>query len=80
VEVLVFREDFCPYEVSTSLVALQVAREFGDRVDLKEVAATVENLRTYGTVGGIWINGRRVPGGVPEEAIRRAIVDALEGA
>lgn len=79
VEVLVFTGGFCPYEVSAGLLALQVAREFGNRVLLKDVAATVENLRAYGAAGGIWINGRQIAGAAPEDAIRRAIIDALEG-
>jgi predicted GNAT family acetyltransferase len=80
IEVIVFTGGFCPYEASTSLLTLQVAREFGDQVILKEVATTIENLRAYGVVGGVFINGRRtLPGGASEEAIRQAIHDALEG-
>jgi len=77
-EVMVFTGGLCPYEISTSLSALHVAREFGDRVVVKEVTATVENLHTYGVISGVFINGRRIlPGGVPEEAIRLAIHDEL---
>jgi len=77
-EVIVFTGGLCPYEISTSLSALHVAREFGDRVVVKEVTATIENLHTYGVISGVFINGRRVlPGGAPEEAIRRAIHDEL---
>jgi predicted GNAT family acetyltransferase len=80
IELIVFTGGFCPYEASTSLSALQVAREFGDRLILKEVAVTVENLRAYGVISGVFINGRRtLPGGASEEAIRQAIHDALEG-
>ena len=80
IEVIVFTGGFCPYEASTSLLTLQVAREFGDRVILKEIAVTIENLCAYGVVGGVFINGRRtLPGGASEEAIRQAIHDALEG-
>ena len=80
VEVLVFTGGLCPYEAVTSLQALQVAREFGQRVILKEIPATREALHEYGTVDGVWINGRRViGGGLPEEAIRLAIAEALEG-
>lgn len=79
VEVIVFTGDLCPYEATTSLLAVDVAREFGQRVNLKEIPATREALHTYGTAGGVWINGRRVPGGgLPEEAIRLAIREAVE--
>jgi GNAT superfamily N-acetyltransferase len=77
-EVIVFAGGLCPHEVSTSLSTLHVAHEFGDRVVVKEVAATVENLQTYGVISGVFINGRRtLPGGASEEAIRQAINDEL---
>lgn len=79
VEVLVFTGGLCPYEASTSLMAAEVAREFGQRVALKEVEASREALYEYGTAQGVWINGRRLPGGgLPEVAIRLAIREALE--
>jgi len=81
VEVLVFRGGFCPYEVSTALAALEVAREFGSSVHVRQVPLTAETVRAFGAAGGVWINGRRFPaGGAPEEAVRRAIGQALEGA
>jgi predicted GNAT family acetyltransferase len=80
IEIIVFTGGFCPYEASTSLLTLQVAREFGDRVVLREIAVTIENVRAYGAADGVFINGRRtLPGGASEEAIRQAIHDALEG-
>jgi len=80
VDVLVFRGGFCPYEVSTALLALQVAREFGSGVQVREVPLTAETVRAFGASGGVWINGRRFPaGGAPEEAVRRAIGQTLEG-
>jgi hypothetical protein len=80
VEVIVFAGGLCPYEAATSLVAAQVAQEFGQRVVLKEIPASREALYEYGTAMGVWVNGRRVPGGgLPEEAIRLAIREALEG-
>jgi GNAT superfamily N-acetyltransferase len=80
IEIVVFTGGFCPYEAATGLLTLQVAREFGDRVVLKEIPVTVENVRAYGAAGGVFINGRRtLPGGASEEAIRQAIHDALEG-
>jgi hypothetical protein len=64
----------------TALQALEVAREFGRRVMVKEIPASREALVRYGTVEGVWINGRRLSGGgLPEEAIRLAIGEALEG-
>jgi hypothetical protein len=81
VDVLVFRGGFCPYEVSTALAALEVAHEFGAGVRVREVPLTAETVRAFGTAGGVWINGRRfLVGGIPEEAVRRAIGQALEGA
>ena len=80
VEVLVFSGGLCPYEAATSLVAAQVAQEFGRRVVLKEIPASRQALYEYGTAKGVWVNGRRVPGGgLPEEAVRLAIREALEG-
>lgn len=79
VEVTVFTGGFCPYEVSTGILALQVAREFGKRVILKQVPVTVQNLRAYGTASGVFVNGQRLPAAAPEEAIRQAISEALEG-
>jgi hypothetical protein len=79
VEVIVFSGGFCPYEASTGILTLQVAREFGKRVILKEVQATVQNLRAYGTASGAFVNGQRLPAAAPEEAIRQAISEALGG-
>jgi predicted GNAT family acetyltransferase len=79
VEIIVFAGGTCAHEVATSSSALQVAREFGNRVVLKEIATTIENLRAYGAASGVYINGRRtLPGGASEEAIRQAIRDELE--
>jgi hypothetical protein len=79
VEVIVFTGGFCPYEVLTGTLALQVAREFGKRVILNEVPATTQTLRAYGTASGVLVNGQRLPAAAPEEAIRQAISEALEG-
>jgi GNAT superfamily N-acetyltransferase len=80
VEVLAFTGGLCPYEATTPLLAVQVAGEFGQRVAVKEIPASREALYEYGTAAGVWINGRRLPGGgLPEEAIRLAILEALEG-
>lgn len=79
VEVLAFSGGFCPCETATSLIALDVAREFGDRVALQEVPITAENVRAYGAARGVYVNGRAIPDdGVPEEAIRQAIREAVE--
>ncbi|MCL7455422.1 MAG: hypothetical protein M8467_20495, partial [Anaerolineae bacterium] len=80
VRVLVFSGGFCPCETATSLVAADVAREFGGRVVLEQVPISAESVRTYGVARGVYINGRPVPeDGVPEEAMRHAIRQALEG-
>lgn len=52
VEVLAFLGGFCPYEASTALLALQVAREFGPGVVVHEVPLSAESARAYGTAGG----------------------------
>jgi GNAT superfamily N-acetyltransferase len=79
VEILAFSGGFCPCETATSRAALDVAREFGDRVVLREVSITADNVRAYGVARGVYVNGRPIPDdGVPEEAIRQVIREALE--
>lgn len=81
IDVLVFRGGFCPYEVSTALMTLDVAREFGSGIQVREVPLTAEGVRAFGVTGGVWINGRRFAAdGAPEEAVRQAIGQALEEA
>jgi hypothetical protein len=81
VEVIVFTGGLCPYEAATSMLAVQVAAEFRQRVILREIPASRTALRQYGVAQGVWINGRRLAAaGLPEEAIRLAIREALEGA
>jgi GNAT superfamily N-acetyltransferase len=79
VEILAFSGGFCPCETATSMAALDVCREFGDRVVVRDVPITADSVRAYGVARGVYINGRPLPGdGLPEEAIRQAIREALE--
>jgi len=80
VEVIVFTGGFCPFEAATGQLAVDVAREFGRRVALTAVPASRRALDQYGVASGVYVNGTRMPGGEPEEAIRRAIREALERA
>jgi hypothetical protein len=56
-----------------------VAREFGDRVVVRQEPLTPETLERYGVAEGIFINGRqKLVGAVSEEAVRLAIVEEFE--
>jgi GNAT superfamily N-acetyltransferase len=77
VEILIFRGGMCPLESVTSLAALDVASEFGERVRIREVEPTRENVRALGVAGGTYVNCSRLPGGLSEPAVRRAILRAL---
>ena len=74
VEILVVRGYMCPYEISTLMALQRVAREFGERVALREVELSPETLREYGVSRGFFVNGKaKLSGAEPEEAIRDAI-------
>jgi hypothetical protein len=76
VEILIVSGYMCPYEVSSELLVREVAREFGDRVTLREAQLTPEILRDYGVAKGIFINGRqKLAGGETEEQVRQAIME-----
>jgi hypothetical protein len=78
VEVLILSGYLCPLDVSTQMLMLDVAREFGDRVVLRQELLTPETLRRYGVAHGIFINGRqKLTGATTEEAIRQAIVEEM---
>lgn len=78
VEILILTGYLCPFETSTQVLLLQVAREFGDRVIVREEPLTPETLQRYGVADGIFINGRqKLTGGATEEAIRAAIMEEL---
>jgi hypothetical protein len=78
VEILIISGYMCPYEVSTEVLLREVAREFGDRVTLREAPLTPEILREYGVAKGIFINGRqKLVGGETEEQVRQAILEAF---
>ena len=78
VEVLILSSYLCPLDVSTQMLMLDVAREFGDQVVLKQEQLTPESLKRYGVANGIFINGRqKLTGATTEEAIRQAIVEEL---
>ena len=78
VEVLVLAGYLCPFETAAQMAVLDVAREFGARVNLREEALSPETLRRYGVAYGIFINGRpKLSGATTEEAIRQAIAEEL---
>jgi GNAT superfamily N-acetyltransferase len=78
VEILVLSGYLCPFETSTQVLLLEVAREFGDRVIIQQEPLTLETLERYGVADGVFINGRRkLMGGVTEEAVRQAIIEEL---
>jgi len=78
IEVIAFSGGFCPFEAATSQLAISITREFGSNVKLTQVAASRRALEEYGVASGVYVNGMRMPGGEPEEAIRRAIAKELE--
>jgi hypothetical protein len=68
----------CPVDVATQLQLRQVAQEFGDQVILRDVSLGPATLAEFGSVAGVFINGRRaLLGGETEEAIRQAIQEAF---
>jgi len=76
VEILILSGYLCPFETSTHLLLLDVAREFGDRVRLRQESLTPNALERYGVAGGIFINGRRKLAGATSEAeIQQAILE-----
>jgi ribosomal protein S18 acetylase RimI-like enzyme len=79
VEILILTGYLCPFETSTQVLLMDVAQEFGDRVQVRQEPLTKETLQRYGVADGIFINGRqKLTGGVTEEAIRAAIIEELE--
>ena len=78
VEILVLSGYWCPVDVSTQILLLDVARELGDRVVVRQECLTPETLRRYGVANGIFINGRqKLVGAASEEAIRQAIAEEM---
>lgn len=80
VEIIIIHGYLCPFDTSTHVLLREVAQEFANQVQLREVHLTPETLRQYGVARGIFINGRRkLGGGETELAVRQAILEALEG-
>ncbi|MFH1568977.1 MAG: GNAT family N-acetyltransferase [Gemmatimonadota bacterium] len=78
VEILILNGCMCPYDVSSQVLVREVAREFGDQVIVLEPPVTGETLREYGTVQGLFINGRaKLTGAESEEQVRQAIQEEL---
>jgi hypothetical protein len=78
VQVLILSGYLCPLDVSTQILLLEVAREFGDQVTLHQELLTPETLRRYGVANGVFINGRqKLVGAATEEAIRQAILEEM---
>ncbi len=78
IEIVVVCGYLCPFELSTQLLVLEVAREFGDQVRLRQEPPTPESIRRYGVSCGIFINGQqKLSGGASEQAVRQAILEEL---
>lgn len=78
VEILVLSGYLCPVDVSTQILLLEIAREFGNQVVVRQEWLTPETLRHFGVAHGIFINGRqKLMGAQNEQAIRQAIVEAM---
>lgn len=78
VEILVLSGYLCPVDVSTQLLLLDVAREFGNQVVMRQEWLTPETLRRFGVANGVFINGRqKFFGAMTEPAIRQAIVEEM---
>jgi len=77
VEILVCGGGLCVFDTVTALATLEVAREFGERVILREIDPSRDDWRALGIASGTYINGSRLPGGLSERAVRSAILRAL---
>lgn len=78
VEILILSGYLCPFETSAQLMIKEIAREFGNRVIVREESLSPETLQRYGVADGIFINGQqKLSGGISEEMIRQAILEEL---
>jgi|YNPNPStandDraft_1061719.scaffolds.fasta_scaffold08694_1 GNAT superfamily N-acetyltransferase len=78
VEILILTGYLCPFETAAQLLLLDVAREFGDKVIVRQEPLTRATLERYGVASGIFINGRRkLTGAASEEEIRQAIREEM---
>ena len=55
VEILVLSGYLCPVDVSTQMLLLDIAREFGNQVVVRQEWLTPETLRRFGAARGIFI-------------------------
>jgi len=77
VEVTLFNNFFCPVGVYMYHLIRKVAQSFGDKVEIVEIEATVENVRRYGTAEPL-INGKtKLIGPASEEDVRKAIQEEI---
>jgi hypothetical protein len=80
VDVLIIGSRFCPVGASAVLGIRKVAREFGERVRVREVPASRDAIARYGVADGIFINGKpKFFGPVREDQVRQAIQEELHG-
>ena len=76
VEILILAGYLCPFETAAQMLLLDVVREFGERVLVRQEALTPETLQRYGVAYGVFINGHpKLSGATTEEAIRQAILE-----
>ena len=79
VEILVLSGYLCPVDVSTQVQLLEIVREFGNQVVLRQERLTPATLKQFGAASGIFINGRqKLIGAHTEQAIRQAIVEEMQ--
>lgn len=80
VEITLFKNYLCPFMVNLHNKAKKVAATLGDKLEVVEVEATLENLEKYGVADGILINGKRKLMGLSssEENIRAVIEEEIE--
>lgn len=78
VEVILFKNFFCPVSVYMYQMIKEIAQNLGDKVKLVEIEANPETIRKYGTADPI-INGKRkFYGPSSEEEVKKAIQEEIE--
>ncbi len=77
VEVTLFNNFFCPVGAHMHHLVKKVAQDFGDKVKIVEIEATLEAVRKYGTSDPL-INGKvKLFGPASEADVKKAIQEEL---
>lgn len=78
VEIVIVSGFACPFDAGTEGVLLEVANEFGSRVQVVRKALSEATLQQYGAAVGIFINNQQLlSGGETEEEIRQVLSKEL---